>query len=155
MYFHTFTYAVLECACTPYNADFDGDEMNMHLPQTEEAKAEVRDNIHIHIHTYSSYIHTYMQAAELMIITNNLVSPRNGEPLVAATQGRSVCMCLSHFFVLNDYTLSDFLTGAYLLTQKGNTHMYVCMYIYIYVCMCSKLGTCLVYALLLSESFQN
>lgn len=26
--------------CTPYNADFDGDEMNLHLPQTEEAKAE-------------------------------------------------------------------------------------------------------------------
>ena len=42
-----------------------GDEMNMHLPQTEEAKAE---------------------AEELMCITNNLVTPRNGEPLVAATQ---------------------------------------------------------------------
>ena len=51
--------------------------MNMHLPQTEEAKAE---------------------AEELMCITHNLVTPRNGEPLVAATQ--------------------DFLTGAYLLTQK-------------------------------------
>ena len=25
---------------SPYNADFDGDEMNLHLPQTEEAKAE-------------------------------------------------------------------------------------------------------------------
>jgi DNA-directed RNA polymerase III subunit RPC1 len=71
------TFRFNECACTPYNADFDGDEMNMHLPQTEEAKAE---------------------AAELMAITYNLVSPRNGEPLVAATQ--------------------DFLTGAYLLTQK-------------------------------------
>ena len=29
-----------ECVCTPYNADFDGDEMNLHLPQTEEARAE-------------------------------------------------------------------------------------------------------------------
>lgn len=29
-----------ECACTPYNADFDGDEMNIHVPQTEEARAE-------------------------------------------------------------------------------------------------------------------
>lgn len=29
-----------ECVCAPYNADFDGDEMNIHLPQTEEAKAE-------------------------------------------------------------------------------------------------------------------
>lgn len=72
------TFRFNECACTPYNADFDGDEMNMHLPQTEEAKAE---------------------AAELMAITYNLVSPRNGEPLVAATQ--------------------DFLTGAYLLTNKN------------------------------------
>ncbi len=26
--------------CRPYNADFDGDEMNLHLPQTEEARAE-------------------------------------------------------------------------------------------------------------------
>jgi DNA-directed RNA polymerase III subunit RPC1 len=71
------TFRFNECACTPYNADFDGDEMNLHFPQTEEAKAE---------------------AAELMCITNNLVTPRNGEPLVAATQ--------------------DFLTGAYLLTQR-------------------------------------
>ena len=44
--------------------------MNMHLPQTEEAKAE---------------------AEELMCITHNLVTPRNGEPLVAATQ---VCVCV-------------------------------------------------------------
>jgi DNA-directed RNA polymerase III subunit RPC1 len=71
------TFRFNECACTPYNADFDGDEMNMHLPQTEEAKAE---------------------AAELMAISNNLITPRNGEPLVAATQ--------------------DFLTGAHLLTRK-------------------------------------
>ncbi|MBI4448023.1 DNA-directed RNA polymerase subunit A' [Candidatus Woesearchaeota archaeon] len=26
--------------CAPYNADFDGDEMNLHIPQTEEAKSE-------------------------------------------------------------------------------------------------------------------
>lgn len=29
-----------ECACTPFNADFDGDEMNIHAPQTVEARAE-------------------------------------------------------------------------------------------------------------------
>ena len=29
-----------ECVCNPFNADFDGDEMNIHVPQTEEAKAE-------------------------------------------------------------------------------------------------------------------
>ena len=38
MPFRTFRFN--ECVCTPYNADFDGDEMNLHLPQTEEAKAE-------------------------------------------------------------------------------------------------------------------
>eukprot|EP00198_Chlamydomonas_reinhardtii_P014024 XP_001703361.1 predicted protein [Chlamydomonas reinhardtii] len=32
-----------ECACSPFNADFDGDEMNLHLPQTEEARAEANN----------------------------------------------------------------------------------------------------------------
>ena len=27
-----------ECVCNPYNADFDGDEMNLHLPQTQVRK---------------------------------------------------------------------------------------------------------------------
>lgn len=35
---HTLRFNV--CACTPFNADFDGDEMNLHLPQTLEARAE-------------------------------------------------------------------------------------------------------------------
>nr|XP_032834584.1 DNA-directed RNA polymerase III subunit RPC1 isoform X1 [Petromyzon marinus] len=71
------TFRFNECVCTPYNADFDGDEMNLHLPQTEEAKAE---------------------ALILMGTKANLVTPRNGEPLIAAIQ--------------------DFITGGYLLTHK-------------------------------------
>lgn len=71
------TFRFNECACTPYNADFDGDEMNLHLPQTEEARAE---------------------ALVLMGNQSNLVTPKNGEMLIAATQ--------------------DFITGGYLLTQK-------------------------------------
>ncbi|GJQ08774.1 hypothetical protein GpartN1_g565.t1 [Galdieria partita] len=59
------TFRLNECVCTPYNADFDGDEMNLHVPQTEEARAE---------------------AATLMCVQENLVTPRNGEPLIAATQ---------------------------------------------------------------------
>ncbi|KFM26649.1 DNA-directed RNA polymerase III subunit rpc1 [Auxenochlorella protothecoides] len=54
-----------ECVCSPYNADFDGDEMNIHVPQTEEARAE---------------------ALQLMGVVNNLCTPKNGEILVAATQ---------------------------------------------------------------------
>ncbi|GBF92585.1 DNA-directed RNA polymerase III subunit [Raphidocelis subcapitata] len=54
-----------ECVCSPFNADFDGDEMNLHLPQTEEARAE---------------------ALTLMASTRNLCTPKNGETLIAATQ---------------------------------------------------------------------
>ncbi|KAG7297675.1 hypothetical protein JYU34_018391 [Plutella xylostella] len=71
------TFRFNECVCTPYNADFDGDEMNLHLPQTEEARAE---------------------ALILMGNKSNLVTPRNGELLIAATQ--------------------DFITGGYLLTSR-------------------------------------
>lgn len=71
------TFRFNECVCTPYNADFDGDEMNMHLPQTEEAKAEAR---------------------ELMGVKMNICTPRNGQPLIAATQ--------------------DFITGCYLITRR-------------------------------------
>ncbi len=47
--------------CFPYNADFDGDEMNLHIPQTEEGRVE---------------------ASFLMEVQNNLVSPRFGGPLI-------------------------------------------------------------------------
>ena len=47
--------------CKPYNADFDGDEMNIHVPQTEEGQAEAR---------------------ELMLVEKNIISPRYGAPIV-------------------------------------------------------------------------
>ena len=68
-----------ECVCTPYNADFDGDEMNLHVPQTEEARAE---------------------AINLMGVKNNLLTPKSGEPIIAATQ--------------------DFITGSYLISHKDS-----------------------------------
>ncbi len=34
------TFRINPAVCAPYNADFDGDEMNLHVPQTEEARAE-------------------------------------------------------------------------------------------------------------------
>ena len=37
------TFTLHQDACTPYNADFDGDEMNMHVPQTVEAQADVEE----------------------------------------------------------------------------------------------------------------
>ena len=61
------TFRFNECVCTPYNADFDGDEMNVHVPQTEEARAE---------------------AATLMSVFSNLSTPKNGDIIIAATQVR-------------------------------------------------------------------
>ncbi|MBS1262963.1 MAG: DNA-directed RNA polymerase subunit A' [Methanonatronarchaeales archaeon] len=49
------------CVCPPYNADFDGDEMNLHVPQTEEARAE---------------------AEVLMKVQNQMLSPRFGGPII-------------------------------------------------------------------------
>jgi len=43
-----------ECVCTPYNADFDGDEMNIHVPQTEEARAEAMA-LMVRLHYVSTY----------------------------------------------------------------------------------------------------
>ncbi|MFH1642311.1 MAG: DNA-directed RNA polymerase subunit A' [Nanoarchaeota archaeon] len=51
--------------CHPYNADFDGDEMNLHIPQTEEARAE---------------------AEILMEVQTQLISPRFGLSVIGCVQ---------------------------------------------------------------------
>ncbi len=51
--------------CTAFNADFDGDQMAVHVPLTKEAKAE---------------------AAELMLSSHNLLKPATGDPIVAPAQ---------------------------------------------------------------------
>ncbi|CXI99849.1 DNA-directed RNA polymerase 3 largest subunit, putative [Plasmodium berghei] len=71
------TFRFNECVCSPYNADFDGDEMNLHVPQTEESRAE---------------------ALYLMNVKHNLITPKNGEVIIALTQ--------------------DFLSASYVITNK-------------------------------------
>ncbi|HKY17172.1 MAG TPA: DNA-directed RNA polymerase subunit beta' [Microthrixaceae bacterium] len=51
--------------CTAFNADFDGDQMAVHLPLSAEAQAEAR---------------------VLMLSSNNMLSPAHGRPLVTPTQ---------------------------------------------------------------------
>ena len=51
--------------CTAFNADFDGDQMAVHLPLSAEAQAEARI---------------------LMLSTNNILSPANGRPIDTPTQ---------------------------------------------------------------------
>jgi DNA-directed RNA polymerase subunit A' len=49
--------------CPPYNADFDGDEMNLHIPQSKEAQTEAR---------------------MLMQVQDQILSPRYGAPIIGA-----------------------------------------------------------------------
>ena len=51
--------------CTAFNADFDGDQMAVHLPLSAEAQAEARI---------------------LMLSSNNILSPANGKPITTPTQ---------------------------------------------------------------------
>jgi len=57
------TFRLHPSVCPPYNADFDGDEMNLHVPQSEEARAE---------------------ALLLMRVQEQLISPRFGGPIIGA-----------------------------------------------------------------------
>jgi len=47
------TFRINPNVCAPYNADFDGDEMNLHVPQTEEARAEAEELMKVQEHTKS------------------------------------------------------------------------------------------------------
>ena len=53
------TFRFNECVCAPYNADFDGDEMNLHVPQTEEAKAEALGLMGVFFSTNITHSHRY------------------------------------------------------------------------------------------------
>ena len=59
------TFRLSPAVCNPYNADFDGDEMNLHIPQTEEARAE---------------------AEILMQVQTQLTSPRYGLTVMGCKQ---------------------------------------------------------------------
>ena len=71
------TFRMNPSVCPPYNADFDGDEMNLHALQTQEARAE---------------------AAFLMDVKNNIISPKFGGPIIGLDL--------------------DQISGMYLLTRK-------------------------------------
>ncbi len=59
------TFRLNPAVCHPYNADFDGDEMNLHVPQTEEARAE---------------------AETLMQVQTQIISPRYGLSVIGCLQ---------------------------------------------------------------------
>ncbi len=62
--------------CTAFNADFDGDQMAVHVPLTEQAKTEAR---------------------EFMLSSKNLLKPATGKPVVTPTQD----IVLGSFYLTN------------------------------------------------------
>ena len=65
--------------CTAFNADFDGDQMAVHVPLSEEAKAEARI---------------------LMLGANNILNPKDGKPIVTPSQD----MVLGNCYLTIEYT---------------------------------------------------
>ncbi|CAG8604253.1 17477_t:CDS:2, partial [Acaulospora morrowiae] len=67
---------------TPYNADFDGDEMNMHIPQSVETKAEI---------------------SEICMVPKQIVSPQSNKPVMGIVQDT---LCAVRKFTKRDCFLS-------------------------------------------------
>jgi DNA-directed RNA polymerase II subunit RPB1 len=76
---------------SPYNADFDGDEMNLHVPQSEETRAEVK---------------------ELCMVPLNIVSPQRNSPLMGIVQD-TLCgiykMCRRDVFIEKEQLMNILL----------------------------------------------
>ncbi len=75
--------------CSAFNADFDGDQMAVHIPLSIEAQLEART---------------------LMMATNNILSPANGEPVINPSQ---------------DVVLGLYYMSREKLNAKGNGHIFV------------------------------
>lgn len=87
--------------CSTYNADFDGDEMNIHLPQSYQAKAE---------------------AHEIMATHRQYVVPTSGKPLRGLIQdsviGGVLMTCKDCFFTKEEYTQIVYVGLQELLADK-------------------------------------
>ncbi len=88
------TFRINFCVTPPYNADFDGDEMNMHVPQTLEAQAE---------------------AKYLMEVQYQIFSPRDGEAIITNNEDGITGM----YFLTKDETRLDKEEASYVLGIAG------------------------------------
>ncbi|MFV0380684.1 MAG: DNA-directed RNA polymerase subunit beta' [Breznakia sp.] len=73
--------------CPAFNADFDGDQMAVHVPLSEEARAE-------------AYV--------LMLGSNNILGPKDGKPIVTPSQD----MVLGNFYLTMEETKEEFYAEA-------------------------------------------
>ena len=73
--------------CTAFNADFDGDQMAVHVPLSEEARAE---------------------ALVMMLGSNNILGPKDGKPIVTPSQD----MVMGNFYLTMEETAEEFREAA-------------------------------------------
>ncbi len=81
--------------CTAFNADFDGDQMAVHLPLSEEARAE---------------------AEILMLGSNNILGPKDGKPIVTPSQD----MVLGNFYLNMESTAQEFYEKSEIIDALGD-----------------------------------
>lgn len=81
--------------CPAFNADFDGDQMAVHLPLSEEARAE---------------------AEILMMASNNILGPKDGKPIVTPSQD----MVLGNFYLNMEETAEEFYEQADAIEALGD-----------------------------------
>ena len=81
--------------CTGFNADFDGDQMAVHLPLSKAAQKE---------------------ALELMLASNNILGPKDGKPIVTPSQD----MVLGNYYLTLEETKEALLARAGRRQAKGD-----------------------------------
>ena len=84
--------------CTAYNADFDGDQMAVHLPLSAEAQAEAR---------------------LLMLSTNNILKPQDGKPVTTPTQD----MVIGIYYLTMDKPGKKVKASIFQVQRKPLWHM--------------------------------
>ncbi|MCD8195078.1 MAG: DNA-directed RNA polymerase subunit beta', partial [Coprobacillus sp.] len=80
--------------CTGFNADFDGDQMAVHVPLSKAAQEE---------------------ALDLMLASNNILGPKDGEPIVTPSQD----MVLGNYYLTGEISKDELLERARLYKERG------------------------------------
>src|ERR1700691_4286129 len=88
--------------CAAFNADFDGDQMAVHVPLSVEAQ---------------------MEARVLMMSTNNILSPANGRPIINPTQ--DIVLGLYYATRERKFSRGCFREGSLQVDKKGNAEGYL------------------------------
>ena len=81
--------------CPPFNADFDGDQMAVHVPLSKEAVAEART---------------------LMLASGNILGPKDGKPITVPSQD----MILGNYFITLEWSKDDFYKKAAKYREQGD-----------------------------------